>query len=320
MITLVPKYDEKRVRQVTPEDVALTLGEPVSPRLAQWIKDAKLSYVELNQQQRDAVLIECLRVLLRAEMPRAGEDQRLAQWEKGWGENFEAFTGSAADLAAIMPKYFNKYDVARWKGEVVKGINPDFEYQILALLLEWEFEKYLPDAAAIYEFGCGTGQNLLRARKANSTAKITGLDWATPSQKIIARMVELGVLTNAEGINFNFFKPNNDVKLAKDAVVYTNAALEQVADRHTEFVEYLIRQKPKLVFHLEPISEVFEPETNLLDAISDAYYKKRNYLAGFLTYLRKRESEGAIKILKVQRTHLGHLMTDGYTHIAWKPI
>lgn len=315
--TIVPYPTSKETKQLTPADFAQALGEPISDALAQKISDYGFDYLELTRDERD----ECIRVivdkLLDPRIDRSG-GHRLELWEKGWGENLEMFKEGIGGKEALVPKYFDKYDVVRWKQEFVKVLKPDFEYQMLAMIEYWLFEKYLKDARDIYEFGCGTGHNLLRAREVNAQAKLTGLDWATASQRIIAQLVKEGVLNNATGHRFDFFHPDHSLKLAPGAAVYSIAALEQVGTESNKFVDYLLANKPKICVHVEPTFEVLD-EKHLLDYLAIQYYKKRNYLWGFLTYLRELEEKGKIVIHQAQRTYLGHFLTEGYTAIVWSP-
>ena len=59
---------------------------------------------------------------------------------------------------------------------------------------------------------------------------------------------------------------------------------------------------------------------NLVDYLSILYFKKRNYLSGFLLKLRELEEAGKIKIHMAKRTFIGSLYIEGYSVIAWSPV
>ena len=72
-------------------------------------------------------------------------------------------------------------------------------------------------------------------------------------------------------------------------------------------------------------------ERNLLDRLTLAYIKKRNYLSGFLPYLQEQEKKGRVVIHAVisdagstgiswaQRTHIGGLFTESNSVVVWSP-
>jgi len=99
----------------------------------------------------------------------------------------------------------------------------------------------------------------------------------------------------------------------------TVAALEQTGANFIEFVNYLLAKRPSMVLNVEPIGELLD-ENDLLDFLSLEYFKKRNYLAGYLDYLRKLETQGKIQIVDTRRTFIGSMFIDGYSVCAWKPI
>lgn len=301
---------------LTPGDFAQVFGDAPSAYLAERIARYDFRYRSLSLTERDGWLRVVVEALLGAPLERAG-DERIARWEAGWGENLTEL-GEVFDPAALTPKYFGKFGVVRWRQDYIAPLQPKFEQNSLAVIQDWLFDKYARTAPAIYEFGCGTGHNLLRARDANATATLWGLDWATSSQAIIGSLNRLGVGGDLRGRRFNFFEPDPTLTLSPGAVVYTSAALEQTGNRFPAFIDWLRTQAPALCMHIEPISEVLD-ESHLLDYLSVRYFEKRNYLSGFLTYLRRLEHEGLIDIHLAQRTYIGSLFIDGYSVVVWSP-
>jgi len=84
-------------------------------------------------------------------------------------------------------------------------------------------------------------------------------------------------------------------------------------------LRYLLRNKPSVVVHIEPIPELLDP-TNLLDYLSIRYMQKRKYLTGYLDTLRVMEQRGLIKIMEARRSGIGSMFIDGYSIIVWKPL
>ena len=262
----------------------------------------KTKYRLLNKKEEGEVVIKIIEKLLDSSLPYSGE-HRKEQWEKGWGENLKS-----GDLT---PKYF-KYNIFRINQRFVTSNDKKFEQKSLHSIVDELGWKYLTKAKDIYEFGCGTGHNLKRIQRINPTAKLHGFDWTTSSNKIINGL-------GFDGQNFDFFEPNYHIGLAEHSAVYTVAALEQTGTRYERFLRYIIRNKPEVVVHIEPIPELLDP-TNLLDYLSIKYMKKRKYLTDYLFTLQNLEKGGKIKILEARRSGIGSLYIDGYSIIVWSPI
>lgn len=301
---------------LVPNDFAKVFGDTPSPYLAERIERYDFRYRTFVPAERDAWLRVVTEALLGPSLERAG-DERIGRWEAGWGENLNALEG-AFDPAALVPRYFGKFGVVRWLRDYISPLRPEFEQNSLAVIQDWLFDKYARNASAIYEFGCGTGHNLLRARDANPTATLWGLDWAQSSQAIIARLNQMGVGGDLRGLRFNLFEPECGLSLMPGAVVYTSAALEQTGSRFPAFIEWLRTQLPALCLHIEPMGELLD-ESNLFDYLSVRYFERRNYLSGFLNYLRRLEHDGLIDIHLVRRTYIGSLFVDGYSVVVWSP-
>lgn len=225
---------------------------------------------------------------------------RQKQWEKGWQQNLDEHTS--------IPHYFGKYSVVRKNGQLIDA-PMGFEYQELVTLEKEVFKKYF-QGGLIYEFGCGTGHNLIHLKDTVPNCIPVGLDWVDSS---VVSVKQLGF----RGVRFNMFKPNYHVGV--NGSVLTVAALEQLGDKFHQFIDYLLYQKPNLCVHLEPIEELMNPD-NLLDYLQLQYMRKRRYLSGFLTYLRQLESEGIVEILEAKRNGVGSLFIEGYSQIIWRPL
>jgi len=187
----------------------------------------------------------------------------------------------------------------------------DRALRMLYTIVDKYADKYMSKVMNIYEFGAGTGHNLLRMRLHNFFADLYGFDWARSSVKVMKR---LGLTVK----QFDFFNPDYKIVLEENSAVYTVAALEQTGNMYHAFVEYLLRNKPSIVVHIEPIPELLD-KTKLIDYLSIKYMEKRKYLSDYLIYLKELERDGKIKILETRRSGIGSKMLDGYSVIAWKP-
>lgn len=305
------------LKKITEKEFGLILNDEISDFLAKKIKQAKPVYKTISNEERDGVILKIISVLLDDSIPFSGK-HRIKQWEKGWGQNFLELKRKRS-AEAITPHYFGKYDIQRFNRNFVKGQSPDYEKNMLDIILYYVFDKYLRKAENIYEFGCGTGFNLLKVREVNQSANLFGLDWTKSSQKIIKKMSDTGLIKNIKGYNFDFFKPDKKIRLEKNSAIYTVAALEQVGSNYKSFVSYLLKNRPDICLHVEPIAELLD-ENELIDNLSIKYFRKRNYLNGYLDHLKELEKEGKIKIHDAKRTYTGSMFIEGHSIIAWSPI
>ena len=298
---------------ITPQEFESVTGELLLPESRSFVETARMEYEELTDQETHIVREEVLKTL-SSPLKVSGEG-RAEDWESGWAQNLDSDITSINDL---IPRYMGKFPYVRWDGRFVKSLSRGFEYDMLQAIQLCLFEKWMKSAENIYEFGCGTGHNLARVRKVNDSATLTGLDWATSSQRILLEVNRKGIL-KCSGKRFNFFSPDRSFQLAEKSTVYTFAALEQVGSRHQDFVRYLIDNKVDVCLSIEPVTELLDNNLEI-DAFSKEYCKKRGYLEGYLSFLRDLESKGEIKILEAKRNYIGSMYLEGYMQVAWQPV
>src|SRR3989344_3164408 len=105
--------------------------------------------------------------------------------------------------------------------------------------------------------------------------------------------------------------PHKKLKLADNSAIYTLGSLEQVGSNYKAFVSYLLQNKPYICINIEPIAELLD-ENKLIDNLAIKYFKKRNYLDGYLDYLKRLEKENKITITEVKRTYIGSMFAECY--------
>ena len=312
------KNDNFEVKELGASDFEIAFKEKLDEYTLSRIKSYNFRYKEISTKEQDELLIRIMEALIDGGLVKAGEHRR-SEWDEGWQENFNAINQSDGGLNSIIPGYFNKYNVIRWGGRFIRPVSEHFEKNSLSIITDWMYSKYFRNMSRICEFGCGTGHNLIRARDVNKNAELWGGDWAHSSQRIIEKMRISGIDPKVYGHNFDYFNPDKNFQLPNNTGVVTIASLEQVGDRWSNFIEYLIDQRPKICIHIEPISELLDSSI-LLDYLSIRYFEKRNYLKGFLTGLKKLEDSGKVIIHKAQRTGIGSLFIEGYSIVVWQPI
>ncbi len=305
-----------RLKTISQADFEKAWGAPFSDFVAQKYRETDFLYRELSDEEYEICRSE-VRHVLSEPLTQAGE-HRHPQWVKGWAENAEALEKEDS-LKAIIPRYFEKIPVVRWRGRWILPVSKNFEFEMYQLLQYFVFDRSLRQATTLYEFGCGTAHNLLRARSINPTMKLVGLDWAESSQTIIRRIRERHIDNHIEGCRFDFFHPPEDFHLEPQSHVMTLAALEQTGGAYHAFLDFLLKERPTKVIHLEPIEELLDARSEL-DRLSINYFHKRNYLHRFLTTLKALEADGKIIIERADRTWVGSFFIEGYSLIEWRPV
>ena len=290
------------------------LGFELNKNVKEKIINFDLEYQDLTKEERDKYILNVLDVLLN-DLTISGK-HRIDEWENGWSQNLNLFK-ETRNIEYLIPKYHGKYNIVRWKGDVVKTITENFDYKIHIIFVDSIIQHYLGKFNNIIEFGCGPAYHLIRLNEYNKNVKIYGSDWTKTSQNIIKN------INNILGIdiipfNFDFFNPDYDFKIPKNSGIYTVAALEQIGDNIKPFIDYLIKSNPELCVHMEPIDELLD-ENSLIDKLSTLYFRKRNYLKGFLPYLEKLEEEDKIEIIHKQRIFSGSYFIEGHSLIVWMP-
>jgi SAM-dependent methyltransferase len=176
----------------------------------------------------------------------------------------------------------------------------------------------MSDAEEVYEFGCGSGYNLVALAQRYPQIQLTGLDWVESAVELVNRVGRAHDL-RLQGRRFDFFNPDSSISFGPRSVAVTMAALEQVGSGYGKFLEFLLQKRPSLVVNLEPLYELYDP-TNLVDYLAMRYHKTRGYLDGYLSCLRKLEAEKRIEIIHTHRPCFGSLFHEGYSLVVWRPL
>lgn len=291
--------------------------EDALPILArQAIKKANFKYKKVDGKKYDESLLKVVKALNSKTLKISGPN-RLNDWEKGWGENLAEFKRSKCDLDRLIPKFVKEDENIRFQGNFIDPESESFETDFVTVMRYYLFNKYYKDIKTLYEFGAGTGLNLVAVSEVFSEMKLVGLDWAKSSIEIINSLKEK-LNINISGKRFDLFKPDRKYQLDKDSAILTIGTLEQLGENFKPFINHLLRNKPKICINIETLYELYD-QNNLLDFLAIKYLEKRNYLKGFLSYLKNLEAKKKVKILEVKRT-FGSFYHDGYTYIVWRPI
>ncbi len=268
----------------------------------------------IDGEQRDRVILDVLN-LIENDTQKIGSPERTKIWYTGWKENLDAFKAEKS-ITSLRPKYYRRMNIMRWKGDYIQPNSPDFELAYLDVFQQWLFSYFEP-YNNIYEFGCGSGINLCELATMYPEKNIYGSDFVSSSVELAN---ELGKkYNNIVGFPFDMLKPDWSQEFPPHSAVLTSGALEQLASNIEPFFDFLLAKKPELCIFAEPIIEVYDKDI-LLDALAIKFHRKRGYTEGILPWLHKKEQEGKVEVLKIQRQHIGSLFFEGWTIIIWKPL
>lgn len=274
-------------------------------------------YRILTGEERDTEILNALK--------RCDEDkqvvatpERTQVWFNGWNENLQDFINSNYDLNSLKPKYFHPNITMKLRQQLIKSTNPNFQVDFIDVFRESIFRKYLADCENIYEFGCGTGQNLIMLADLFPNKNIYGFDFVQSSVDLI-NLIRDKKHCNISGQIFNMIEPDESLQIKPNSSVLTFTSIEQLGNQYQKFVKYLLKSKPNIVVNVEPMAEIYDTN-NLIDYIAHRFHTKRNYPKGFIPLLKQLELEHKIEIIKIKRIYFGDRNQEGHNLMVWKPI
>jgi hypothetical protein len=239
---------------------------------------------------------------------RIGKDNLLI-WEKSWERNLESLDTTAKHFGSKFTFYLDEKFIR------FSDINAELNFnRFLSICL---FTKYFEGTDNIYEFGSGSGFNLITLSDIFPDKKLFGLDFSKNAIKIVNKVSEMNKL-NIESLYFDIINPDNSLKLKTNSAVFTMFSLEQVSNKFYDFILFLLKRKPKICIHIEPIVELLD-ENIFSDYLSKKFHIQRNYLNRFLPFLQALEINGLIEIIKLKRIKMKRSNnTECVNYIVWK--
>src|SRR3989338_9939752 len=129
----------KNTLRISSKDFEVVFKDNLSEFVKKKIKLFNFLAQIVSEKERDQILLKILTTLLDPQLVKAGK-HKLTQWEKGWGENLKDLKNNKN--ASIIPLYFGKYNIVRFKQKFLKPLSANFEYNMLAVIQYWLFDKY----------------------------------------------------------------------------------------------------------------------------------------------------------------------------------
>ena len=280
------------------------------------IKNTDFTYHVLEGVEKDNAILDELK-RIECDTQVIADPSRTEVWEKGWNENLVAFRESGWDLETLIPKFYRKDIPLRLNQQFIKSQNERFEYDFFRVFRMWIFKTYFKDVKNIYEFGCGTGYNLVELAEIYPDKNIVGLDFV-PSVIELLTEIHTHKKKNISGILFDMIHPDFSVNIEPDSAIYTFGAIEQLGGQIHKLFDFFLKKNPQICVHMEPMAELYD-DNNLIDFLAKKFHKKRGYTEGLLSLLKQLQEEKRAEILKVKRLYLGNYNMEGYNLVIWKP-
>jgi len=281
------------------------------------IESSDFRYRMLSRSERDAVILRIIKHL-KDRPTSVMDDSRRALWAKVWEEQRAKAREGGFDESALEPSFVSGERVVRLDGNFVMPRSPRMELDFYAVIRRMLFHRWIDGATTAMEFGCGSAFNIADLAEMYPQLAICGLDWAPASVNLVEDLARSRGF-NMKGRLFDFFEPDETLQVPRDAAIFTFCALEQTGEKHKMFIEFLLRKRPKICVHMEPILELYHPES-LVDSLAISFHRARRYLGGFLPRLRELKDSGAIHILDERRLGFGSLFHESFSVVVWRPV
>ena len=308
------------IKKLTISDFATSFGtleDTFSSKCKTIINNSNFNYRELKLKELENLYLTILK-RIELDKQKIGVKERTKVWQDGWSENLDKFIKSDYDINSLVPKFIKGNQPVRLNQRYVLPQGSQFELDYIKVYRQWFLENYFSDFDNIYEFGCGTGFNLLTASEIFPNKSLYGSDFVQSSVDLVNTIAKSKNI-QLSGSLFNMLNPNYEYKIKKNSGVFTFGSIEQLASRMKNIINYFIEQKPEICLHTEPMIELYD-QNKLSDFLATKYQSKRGYTKGLLPYLQSLELEGKIKIIKVKRLFFGSLFMEGYNLLIWMPI
>jgi hypothetical protein len=301
---------------ITVENFEEILGIKLSTEAEKFVIDNNFEYEFADPEEHHLGLIKFVNFLTEYKKESGPEYQEI--WEKGWQQNLDLFK-SSGELIDLIPKFVRRKEMIRLKGRWISPVNPDFKTNFVMVLRDAVFRENFSDSSSIWEFGSGTGLNLVHLSKVLPDKRLFGCDWAKPSVQILAELNKKLNL-NIQGFQFDLFRPDDNFSenILENSGLFTIGTMEQLGKNYQPILDFILASNFRRIVHIETNYELYD-ENNFLDFLSMKYIVKRNWLRGYFSALRDLEKVGRVRIIQERKT-FGSFFHDGYTITVWENL
>jgi hypothetical protein len=278
------------------------------------IKKYNIFYKILKNKDKELAIIDTVKKI-NNENRIVTSKNRKRIWEKGWldiNNNFKKKRSATSLIPQFYSKRKNLY--FRLNGKFIKS-SKFFEFNMIDIYRSWYFSKYLKNIDNIYEFGAGSGHNLIRLSDIFPKKKIYASDFSKNSVKLLKNVSNYKNY-NWSCFQFNMKNINKKIILKENSAIFTSGSIEQLSGNIDNFIKFILKNKPRICIHIEPMPQLFN--NNIEDFLSVQALKKKKYSINFLDKIKKLELNNKIKILKLLKSPFGSQLIDGMNLLVWK--
>ena len=335
-----------KIQRIAYSDFLRMFG-PIPRKLSGEIKgrleSVNTEYRESKPEELEEYIQYVLKLIESPSITRS-ESENYKAWEEGWSEHLRSVRANSISMKGLKPKYFRPSKFFRYNKKLIITKNRHLEYDLFSVVRYFLFSKYLSGSERIYELGCGSCQNLLILAEMFPLKTLYGMDWSKASIRIANLLGERckGKINEGSGsfptphepsgknkkknspraqingILLDMLNPSKKVKIEHKSAIVTIHSLEQLGANFKKILHFIMRSKPSIVLHYEPIMEFYD-QGDMLDYLAHIYCRKRRYLYGFLPMLLEMEKKKKIKILECRRPFLGGIIHE-MSVVIWKPL
>ena len=291
-------------------------SETFSTDLCNTIEKLNFNYRNPTFEENENLILEAL-LKIESDTQVIGAEERSEVWFNGWNENLQMYRDSGFDDTSLTPKFVRPGNPVRLNKKFVFPEDSNFELNFIEVYRQWFIETYLRDVKDVYEFGCGTGFNLLHVNRIFPDKNLFGSDFVQSAVDLVNEISEQKDMPLV-GDLFNMLKPDSEYNLRPKSGVYTFGALEQLASNLDPMFEFLLSKDIDICIHTEPAIELYEDDS-VVDYLGKKFQGKRGYTSGLIKKLRGLEADGKIEILQLKRLYFGSFFMEGYNLMVWKP-
>jgi len=183
-------------------------------------------------------------------------------------------------------------------------------------ILNFYITENIDDSDTIVELGCGWGLNLWTILANNPQKKLEGYELSENGLNVCTE------INNHFNCDVSFgnidLTKNSTFPILKNKSVFTFHVLEQLKYDTSIVIENIIKSKPKMVLHFEPVPELYGNSDH--EKLVKYFIQYMDYQDNLLDTLKIFEKEGRITIVESKRLNFAANPFFETCLIKWIPI
>ncbi|MBI2608202.1 MAG: methyltransferase domain-containing protein [Deltaproteobacteria bacterium] len=199
--------------------------------------------------------------------------------------------------------------------EIVRVRTKEY-YRYRMHALQSFFRKYGNGFDEVYEIGSGAGFNLFTLYESKQFKKLHGLEISENGIEASKQTAHYFKLDNVYFSKIDLRQENDpSFKLITNKLVFSYYCLEQLKKDLSIVIDNIIKARPSRVIHIEPVPL----KNSLLELNSYFYSLARDYSRNLTKELEKKQQQGLINILNMEKCYYAPTIRHFPTIIVWEP-